>query len=1162
MRHRLFVKTVLTGLTLLFYVHLYSQGRVYEGPDDPASDPGARRMGQMNGNRISETVQNNTEIGNWNQPGHAIWPNDQTGQNLHDNIYLCIGARVFLENKTAPVTDLVKLAGRTDLDTLWFVQTHSRDDGDYSPDGTIKWGFHPVFGYFNENNEYPAMSNIEQSWPPQGWPSRGDELKWPGEWNGRFGRGIAYADMECYFVANDAQDQEYLQDNLAVKYYPRPGVKIGDKRPQVTKQKGRPWGGLGLRVEQRGLQWNNPQARDAIFWEYSISNGSDYDIHDMVFGYTINNGIGNDGPEDDIGYFDRLIDMAYVWDIDGIGLGGLRTPTMGIAFLESPGVGWDGVDNDDDGLVDEKRDNQATAVVGPFDGISDLGKFKRWYNVQESALKPHWDADEDQDWNDGEDKNGNGIYDAGEYLGDDVGLDGVGPGDLNYDGPDADGTECNHKPDFLEGYGCEPDFAVTDISESDMLGLTAFRMYECPSNSSPKVWWMRNDKIFYKLMTEMGVEAFTGEVVNLIQMFASGTFPLYKGRTERISMAQMCAYEEVSGLNSSAHKAPALFEKKNIVQMIYEADYRFAQPPVMPELKATAMDGQVMLRWDDRADKLSREPMLGNINDFEGYKLYRSTDKRFADAERLRDVYGNPAGKIPIFQCDVKNGRRGPTNYGMINGEPFYLGEDSGIRHYYIDKDVQNGRTYYYALVAYDYGIPPQDITTQGIGPAENNVVVDIDEYDQIRYYGKNVQIVTPRQEAAGYQTPGLEVMTAGPYLGSGSVQPELVDESGVKGGHVYKVKFDVDTLGHINSRLDRRAAHDVLYVTEGLSVYDVTAGDSLVYRESSGSFPEQNLQYVEDENYWYYNIDQEVRTEVFDGLRLVMRHPVREAQYWPERSGWVKGNSPMTVTSSVNESRYLPYEYEIIYTAEKYKTRCNMLNRIKNQENVSLGTADLLAGEFNFYVVNKSFMDGSGAYEVQDLVIWDVNKNKKYDSWADYILVGPVVASGTSYYWGGTVFSVDYQSVPSEQEMPKAGDVYRVNYQRPFYRSDSLVFSVKGAVELDTEQLAQDMDRIKVVPNPYVATNAMEPALMNYQLNQRRRLMFTHVPAQSEIRIYTSSGVFVDGIQVENEPGNGVVHWDMLTREGLEIASGLYIFHVKSKRTGDEKLGKFYVIK
>jgi len=105
-------------------------------------------------------------------------------------------------------------------------------------------------------------------------------------------------------------------------------------------------------------------------------------------------------------------------------------------------------------------------------------------------------------------------------------------------------------------------------------------------------------------------------------------------------------------------------------------------------------------------------------------------------------------------------------------------------------------------------------------------------------------------------------------------------------------------------------------------------------------------------------------------------------------------------------------------------------------------------------------------------------------------------------------------------------------------------------------------MADIKVVPNPYIMTNMMEPAVANQYLNQRRRLLFTHIPAECTIKIFTVSGVLVDEIEVGNPPDEGIVHWDMLTREGLEIAAGMYIYHVKSDLTGDEKLGKFAVIK
>ena len=47
-------------------------------------------------------------------------------------------------------------------------------------------------------------------------------------------------------------------------------------------------------------------------------------------------------------------------------------------------------------------------------------------------------------------------------------------------------------------------------------------------------------------------------------------------------------------------------------------------------------------------------------------------------------------------------------------------------------------------------------------------------------------------------------------------------------------------------------------------------------------------------------------------------------------------------------------------------------------------------------------------------------------------------------------------------------------------------------------------LKRIGVVPNPYIVTNMMEPAVRNIYLNQRRRIMFTNIPAQCNIKIFT----------------------------------------------------------
>lgn len=1147
------IRTLMFLVAALFIsTDLLAQGRKYDGPTDEAGDIAAEREGYMTGNRVFLYFRNTTELSDWPKVEVSKWPNNYEGTKMTDGIGLLIGAKVYVDPNSQPVTDPAQIKARTDLETMYFLQTSYREEMDTDPTGTVEWGLYPVFGYFNEASEYPAMSNKPSSWPPKGWPAKGLSLKWPGEWDGRFGRGVIYADMETYFVANDAHDQEFLGPEDKLKYYPRPGVKIGDLHPeQITIQKGLPWGGIGVRVEQRGFQWNNPQARDAIFWEYTIANISDYDLPEVAFGYWVDNAIGGDGADDELGFFNRTLDMAYSWDINGLGRGNLPTGTMGFAYLESPGLAYDGVDNDEDGLVDEKRDDQAGPnKIGPTDGITDLNRFLEAYKLTLADLKEHYAADEDQDWEDGDDFNGDGVYQLSEYAGDDVGLDGVGPVELNYTGPDE--GECNHRPDYEEGVGCEPNFAETDVTESDMVGLTSFMLFAIPSHSS-EFHWFRGDKSMWEVIGQDTLIQYLGTIRNLVETFASGPFPLYQGRTERISMSELHSYDQLQGLMSETHDAPALYEQKRIVQIIYEKDYRFAQPPKMPTLTATAGDGYVILTWDDIADTRTRDPFVDNANDFEGYKIFRASDKKMSDAEVITDGYGTPMFKKPIFQCDVKDDKYGFTDFGLVNGMGYNLGYDTGIVHHFIDNTVLNGRTYYYAIVAYDYGarhIGP------GIAPSENNVVIELDEAEEITDFGKNVQIVTPHQQAAGYVPPAISVDSSGIVYGAGSVRPEVLAQASLKIDHQYKVKFLTDTLYQVPD-----CPNGLIYVNNGLSVYDVTAGNALVYQESPTRYAYDNLTYDDSLDYWYLTQNPGIATDIFDGMRLLISGVPQVGYYDLRNTGWVKGNAPINITFTEQETFYFPWDFDIVFTGQEgaYTGRVTVKNmRDENHSRIDR-TALLTQQSFSFYVVNKSWKDSTGNYQLLDLVVQDMNKNGIFDLFEDRVLVGPVTTKG---WWAGTAFIIDFKNIVGMENMPKANDLYRIKFVRPFLHSDSLLFRVNREGELNAQTLKQTMEKIKVVPNPYVATNAMEPAVANWLLNQRRRLMFTHLPAQCNIKIFTMSGMLVDEIEVNNPADDGTAHWDLTSHEGLEIAGGVYVYHVKANATNDEVMGKFAVIK
>jgi hypothetical protein len=83
---------------------------------------------------------------------------------------------------------------------------------------------------------------------------------------------------------------------------------------------------------------------------------------------------------------------------------------------------------------------------------------------------------------------------------------------------------------------------------------------------------------------------------------------------------------------------------------------------------------------------------------------------------------------------------------------------------------------------------------------------------------------------------------------------------------------------------------------------------------------------------------------------------------------------------------------------------------------------------------------------------------------------------------------------------------------------------------------------------------------------------MFTNLPQQCTIKIFTASGMLIRELHAPEEcltsysgmgqSSNGVLHWDMLTTEGLEIAAGMYLYHVKDDISGEDVMGKFGVIK
>jgi endonuclease/exonuclease/phosphatase family metal-dependent hydrolase len=594
--------------------------------------------------------------------------------------------------------------------------------------------------------------------------------------------------------------------------------------------------------------------------------------------------------------------------------------------------------------------------------------------------------------------------------------------------------------------------------------------------------------------------------------------------------------------------------------VLAEIDFHYPQPPLTPSLTAVPGDGMVMLTWDDVAETETREPFADNINDFEGYKLYRSTDKEMSDAVIVAGGWETPRYREPIFQCDLVNDRKGFTDYGIENGLGYDLGQDSGLQHFFKDVSVWNGQTYYYVLTAYDYGIPTEG---KGFPPRENSYFIHTDQSGHIEGYSKNIAIATPYQKAAGYIPPTVHAEMENKVIGTGMLFTDIADFTSILPNHVYKIKFHVDTLLHLRKSERFRHPSDLLYVNDGFSVYDVTNNDALVYSEGPEHYSGNNLLYNKFDEFWYFNTGYSLSSDVFHGIKVNLDMPVVTAGYDPNNSGWITGDAPIQVTVSTEESAYFPWQYDIVFTgqSEQYKTRNSYAINITNQNGEKLTQQYLLLDQsFDFYVVNTSFPDSVGNYEMLDLVVYDVNTNGQFDRNEDYILAGHVVKNGRAFRWAGTVFCIDFFNIKDSSQMPRPNDVYHVDFKRPFVETDSILFKVNAPVQVDKEKLNRDMNAIKVVPNPV--------------FGQSQNVMFTHIPAQCTIKIFTVSGVCVRDISVNNpavmqqtssglnSSANGTAFWDLKNKSGQNVAPGCYIFYVESKATGNSKIGKFAVIR
>jgi hypothetical protein len=129
-----------------------------------------------------------------------------------------------------------------------------------------------------------------------------------------------------------------------------------------------------------------------------------------------------------------------------------------------------------------------------------------------------------------------------------------------------------------------------------------------------------------------------------------------------------------------------------------------------------------------------------------------------------------------------------------------------------------------------------------------------------------------------------------------------------------------------------------------------------------------------------------------------------------------------------------------------------------------------------------------------------------------------------------------------------------------------SFEFTVPGATAQTVEERERFGANIYVYPNP-----ATRDALAEFQqLNPNGddptgvRVTFTNLPmARNSIKIYTVSGDLVQTLEHNGLTGSGHYSWNLMSRNGQEIVSGVYLYSVESDNASFEDfIGKFVVVR
>ncbi|MCI0494639.1 hypothetical protein L0Z72_06495 [candidate division KSB1 bacterium] len=551
-----------------------------------------------------------------------------------------------------------------------------------------------------------------------------------------------------------------------------------------------------------------------------------------------------------------------------------------------------------------------------------------------------------------------------------------------------------------------------------------------------------------------------------------------------------------------------LYASLATAQRVLAFDFEISKPPKTPTLSAFAGDGFVTLFWNDIAE-LSKDNYSGQY-DFEGYRIYKSLDKGLHWDQWDRNVDPSVgADPVPIAQFDIINNR----------------GLDTGLQYSLTDTTVDNGFEYWYTVTAYDRG----DESVESLESPRGN------SPDAI-----NTESVIPKSKAIG-RTP---VSSEAEHVGKGKsnyvldVQP--IDQDSL-GDREYLMKFTYlqrTIQGTLKTRIipiitDSSKTEAKRYGIEFISptsfhLVDLNTGDYI------GSDPRNYRSGTT------YSLNAGMRIKVED------QDPIAAPEFLPKAGDYLTYSYAAYVVRNNIDTVITPQPFLI---EKKHATSDGVVFSLKPPEMIQsvsrVGGTDKVDLAFSVFdetlVKNNTYListfqkgsDTSGKGFVSLLIVTATNDSVTIDSLFNLDafeidgIRGVIQFESTSPPGPGNAFAVE-TIVPVA---PNIRDAYR--------------FKIKGAV-IEPIRAQSELDKIRVVPNPYLVSSLYEPEFGELRREPIRQIQFINLPQQCTIYVFTIAGDRVKAI--EHNAAHGTESWDLRAEGGREITSGIYLYVVKTK--------------